>query len=110
MIADNWLKTRIVYFFLIVIQTVTAIYCFNTISQYGFPDGHLTDLERFSSRSLLVFGIAHGLLACTALIIVFRHKKPKLSREFVFGLVALHILMHSLQYWVSTAFNHGQGG
>ena len=108
--ADNRSKTRIFYVFLFAIQVVTVIYCINAISQYGFPDGDLTDFERFSSKSLFFYGIAHGLLACVALLIFFRHKKYEMSRILVFGLLALHIMMHSVQYWASTFFKHGQGG
>ncbi|WP_340201724.1 hypothetical protein [Ascidiimonas sp. W6] len=94
----------IIGIFLILILGLSAYYTYATL---GFPDGHLTEYDRFYKRilypSFLVFNFLFALLFIRT---IYLKKKQRLL--FMVYLV-LFVLFTIVEFYLSTNLENGQG-
>jgi uncharacterized protein YpmB len=77
-------------------------------SMVGFPDGHLTEYDRFDKKVLYPIFFCINILFLFAFILSsFRNKKSKLT--FILYIIML-VLFQIIQYYFSITLENGQGG
>lgn len=90
-----------------------ALYLKIQADGFGFPDGHLTELERMQVPLNYIF----SFLSCMfGLVLFFISVNPPKIREAILvqaataTYLAVLLIYITLNYWMQLSFDHSQGG
>lgn len=87
----------------VAVATAEALYYGMEWRELGFPDGHLTDLDRFQDRAYPVFMAVFLVLAAYAL-------RKRTGRSAAIGLLVISTLAVSAGIIAAQNLDHGGGG
>ena len=99
--------------FLGFLSVIMAFFMKVQADRFGFPDGHLSELERAQLPLNYVFSTLSGVFALVLFYLAWKppNLKPGILTRAATALYLLLILTFiAINYWLGMTLNHGQGG
>jgi len=104
-------NTRLI--FLGFLSVIIAFYLKVQADGFGFPDGHLTELEHAKLPVNYVFSILSGLFGLVLFYLSWRPVKLKpaiVSQAATAVYILIMLTFFAVNHWLQATYNNGVGG
>ncbi len=105
------MNTRLI--FLGFLSVIIAFYLKMKADSFGFPDGHLTELEHTQLPLHYIFSILSGFFGLGLFYMAWKplKLKPNIVTSAATAVYLLLILVFiAINYWLGITLDHGRGG